>query len=67
MTPPEAGDKTGRIEITASMDRRRAEALAVAVRQRLRELGYDGARITVAPSRGGAKGTAGADTAASSV
>jgi hypothetical protein len=33
------------------MDRRRAEAVALQLRRRLKELGLDGATITVTPSR----------------
>jgi hypothetical protein len=31
------------------MDRRRAEAIALEFRRRVKELGFDGARVTVAP------------------
>ena len=38
-----------RLGIRARTDRRRAEALALELRQRLKDLGFQGATITVAP------------------
>ena len=40
-----------RVRLTARMDRRRAEAVALQLRRRLKELGLDGATITVTPAR----------------
>jgi hypothetical protein len=46
----EPGGGAHRVRITAAMDRRRAEAVALQLRRRLKQLGFDGATITVTPS-----------------
>jgi hypothetical protein len=43
-------EATSTIRIVARLDRRRTEALMLALRQRLRALGIDGAQLTVSPS-----------------
>jgi hypothetical protein len=49
---PDDGAPPSQIAITAAVDRRTAEALALKLRQRLKALGYDGVSITVAPAPG---------------
>jgi hypothetical protein len=50
--PAEPADSACQVRVAVTMNRRRAEALALALRQRLKQLGIDGAKITIAPSRG---------------
>jgi hypothetical protein len=38
-----------KVQLRTSLDRRRAEALALEIRRRLKTLGVEGASITVAP------------------
>ena len=47
---PEDGAPASQIALTAAVDRRTAEALALKLRQRLKALGYEGVSITVAPA-----------------
>jgi len=54
MKSSENGEGVSRIELAARMDRRSAEALALALRRRLKELGHDGVTITVTTARDGA-------------
>jgi hypothetical protein len=47
----ESHSKPFELRITAAMDRRRAEAVALHLRRQLRQLGFDSARIVVTPRR----------------
>jgi hypothetical protein len=49
--PAEAGNGAYRVRIAATMNRRRAEAVALQLRRCLQQLGFAGATITVTPSR----------------
>lgn len=44
------GENTHRIQIRAALDRRSAEAFALALRKRLKQLGLDDATVTVEPA-----------------
>jgi hypothetical protein len=48
---PAEPDGAHRVRITATMDRRDAEAVALALRRRLKQLGLEDATITIEPSR----------------
>jgi hypothetical protein len=63
----DGGDGTRRIQFVTTLDRRRAEALTLVLRRRLKELGVDGATVAVGPARvGHAPGGADAKREASS-
>jgi hypothetical protein len=54
MEPERDGNEAEyRLAIRARTDRRRAEALALEFRQRLKELGFHGVTVTVAPDDSG--------------